>query len=252
MMPFKSNKTLLLVLCFAITILMTVSLQAQHFEGTLEITSTNKKETNETLLFIKKDRLAITGKVPTTGQMNGVIDSEKMLLRTDERDIIMMGNDKTAVQVKLEDLESMMNMLSGGEKPKVKSQQNITMSKTNEKRKILGYTAVKHIIKDDNKQNREVHLWSTNDLNIDWNTYFEAFGNLTSQLGLEEVRSSYNWDMKSTPLLIQTFVNGELTSSIEVNSINSRKLHSDEIDIPQGYELMSFFQMMMRNSQRQN
>ena len=229
--------------------------QAQnHFEGSMTIKlsdGSNPSDNEEVTLFVRENRLRISGNAANAVNF-APISGESVLLRADQRDILIFSDDNTAVQIKLQELETLLNMFSQGQnQPSVPEvSDNITIQKTGQTRRIQGYNAEQLISTNSDKPNEVVHIWVTDQIKIDWVKMFDAFGSLSKQVGLEDFKTRYAWDLTKTPLLIQTFRNNELRGSIEMVDITSRRLTQAEIDVPQGVQLMTFFQMMMRQSQR--
>jgi hypothetical protein len=248
-----TNYKFLISLVVVFVCLFTAQANAQHFEGVMVLETTdNDKKTDEVILFVKKDRIKFSGKLPGSNDL-GPLTGESLLLRADERDLIIFGKDKSAVQIKLQELETLLNMFSQGNTPSptpVEVQPTVTMEYTGEKKRIHGYSAAKMVIKDAEKPNVETHIWTTEDIHIDWMNMINAFGSLTKQTGLDDVVNNYGWDLTKTPLLIEVYNRGELRNKMEFTKIESRRLSNNEIDIPSDYKLMTFFQMMMQQGQQ--
>lgn len=250
LIPIKSILTGVLA---AVIFTLPVVVGAQHFEGNISVQMINdKKEIEEFLLSIKENRLKFTGSLPGSNNMVPV-SGESVLLRADQRDLIIFGDDNTAIKINFQEIETMVNMFSKPEEKKEPveiEEPNIHIEETGETRTIHGYISQKFLVTDKDKPENEAHVWMTEELNINWKQMLNAFGSLSESLGLDDFGSDWGWDYTQTPLLIQVFEKGELTGTLQVSSINEKKLSKDEIDVPDGFEVMSFFQMMMRQGQR--
>lgn len=239
---------------YILFLLLPLAKAQNHFEGAMTIKISdgyNASGLDEVSLFIRENRMRISGNV-LSNVNTFPISGESLLLRADQRDILLFSDDNTAVQIKLQELETLLNMFSQGQNRIASSNlaDNLNIEKTGQTRIIQGYTAEQLITTSPDNPNDIVHIWVTNDINIDWEMLFEAFGSIGNQLGLQDFRTRYAWDLKNTPLLIQTFRENELSSVIELVNITPRRLTQAEIDVPQGVQILTFFQMMMRQSQR--
>jgi len=248
------NLKLIFALIFFLFYVIPLSHAQNHFEGSMTIKfidGSDSSENNDVQLFVRENRIRISGNAANAVNF-APISGESVLLRADERDILIFSDDKTAIQIKLQELETLLNMFSQGQNQTAipEAPDNINIQKTGETRRIQGYNAEQLISSNPENPNEVTHIWVTDQIKIDWEKMFNAFGSLSKQVGLDDFKNKYSWDLTKTPLLIQTFRDNELKGSIEMVDIKSRKLSKAEIDVPDGVELLTFFQMMMRQSQR--
>lgn len=243
----------IIALVFTCTALLTLSLNAQHFEGALAIQTIDKdKKIEEMMLFVKEDRLRFVGSIPGANTMVPVT-GESLLLRADQNDMVIFGEDKFALKINFQEIGMLLNMINSNnaqarDTDSLLDQTSAVITETDEIRRIHGYTAKKTIITDKEKPDAEVHVWMTDEIKIDWVRMLKTFGSLTEMLGIDDFQKNYGIDFTKTPLIIQSFENKNLTSTIQISHIHERRLSKDEIDIPDGYELMTLFQMMMRQN----
>jgi hypothetical protein len=259
MKPYKIPTARLMVLSFILLALLNLNLYAQHFEGALAIqTIDDKKKIDEVVLFVKQDRLRFVGSIPGANTLVPVT-GESLLLRADQKDMVLFGEDDTALKINFQELETLLNMFSVSV-PGVsdsdegngtsKNQSTTVVTETGETRRIQGYLANKMLITDKEKPESEIHVWLTDELKIDWIRMLDTFGSLRELFGIDSINRNYGIDFSKTPLLIQIFENKNLTSTVQISHIDERKLTRDEIDIPERYKLMTFFQMMMQQNRR--
>ncbi len=245
--------TKFLAFTFTCTALLALNLNAQHFEGAIAIQTIDKdKKIEEMMLFVKEDRLKFVGTIPGANTMVPV-SGESLLLRADQNDMVIFGDDKFALKINFQEIGMLLNMFNTNNSQSrnrdtgsLLDQSSTVITETGETRRIHGYTAKKTKITDKDNPNIEAHVWMTDEIKIDWVRMLNTFGSLTEMLGIDDFQKNYGIDFTKTPLLIQSFENKNLTTTIQISHIDERRLSKDEIDVPEGYELMTFFQMMMR------
>jgi hypothetical protein len=243
---YKSCKVILLALFLTGSLMPGSFVQAQHFEGVLMVEMTDNAGENEKIsLFIKENRLRFVGALPGGNEMVPVT-GESVLLRADHKDLIIFGEDNTAIQLKFQELEMLMNMLGAqNNETEVEEPSTVQVNHTNEAKQIAGYNAKRTVITDTETPGNELHMWLTDELNINWEQMAGAFGSLGETLGINNLSDEFGWQMDKTPVLIEFYEDGKLESSIKIKEVISRSLSKSEIDVPDGYTLTSFFQMMM-------
>ena len=242
----KSSKILLLALFLTGGLISSNMLQAQHFEGILTVEMKgNDGETEEMSLYVKENRLRFVGALPGGNEMVPMT-GESVLLRADQKDLIIFGEENMAVQIKFQELEMLMSMFNNQDSsPEEEEPSTVNVNQTNDTRKISGYNARRTIVTDTESPGSEVHMWLTDELKINWEQMASAFGGLGETLGINNLSDEFGWQMDKTPVLIEMYEDGVLQSSIQIKEVVTRTLSKSEIDVPDGYKLQSFFQMMM-------
>lgn len=128
-------------------------------------------------------------------------------------DIPMQGK-KYAVKMNKSEAEKMQS-----------GEQYYDINKTPETKKIAGYNCTKYLLKD-NIEGTDVELWATNDISI-------PASSLTSNIK----------GIKGVPVLFTNTANG-LKSKLTLKSISEQSVPEINFNIPSGYELMDFKDLM--------
>ncbi len=229
-----------------------------HYEGSILINLYTGESMEQVQLFVKENRLKISA-LDENVSSGLPIATSSVLLRADSRDLIAFVDEKSAIQLRLAEIESLINMLGGpdvmrqiqeqSEETMKEVEESVRMMRTGDTRTFHGYSADLYtIIPEDSEE--EIHMWFSDEIYIDWTTMMSAFGNFATQLGGDEWLDRLGLEANSFPLQISVVENNVETVIMQVEEIQSRRLTSDEIDVPSGVQLMSFFQYMLQNGQQ--
>lgn len=252
---YISGRNGLLHIAIALIILLvvsfsgTASVQAQsHFEGRLNIILTDVADggtTEEMALLIKENRLRFMGNLESYTELP--MTSGGVTLRADKGDMLMYTDDNKVVVLNLREMGGFLSQMMPEENGSKNMETPTTeLERTSESRQIHGLDARKFILRDMEKPGNEVHLWASEDLYIDWANLFKPVMELGGSIGDEFSMEGVDWPMDMTPLYAEIYENGTVTSTIEITELESREFSSNELDIPEGYQTVSFFEMMMQ------
>jgi hypothetical protein len=238
-----------IVIFLAVLFSGTVSVQAQsHFEGRLNVLFTdvaNGGTTEEMALLVKENRLRFMGNIEQYTELP--MTSGGVTLRADKGDMLMYTDDNKVVVLNLREMGGFLSQMMPEENGSKNMETPTTeLERTSESRQIHGLDARKFILKDMEKPGNEVHLWASEDLYIDWANLFKPVTELGGSIGEEFSMNGIDWPMNMTPLYAEIYENETITSTIEITELERRTFSENELDIPEGYQTMSFFEMMMQ------
>ena len=246
------NRIKFLALTFTFLFTAQVSFSQGYFEGEITVTQTSKSETSDIKVYLSPARIKIEGgskKVDV--KMLGTDDVSSVLIRLDNEDFVMFSSDlgNSALKVSKLDIENMMNMVKnmaknfGGENAEVKKDTpEVTIKRTKETKSIAGYSTTKLIVKSQENPNEETHVWITKDLNVN-------LGMLTNGWEFLDTFSSGSatWLRQGEfPMSVQSYNNGSVISEIQVSKVKKGKVNPDFLSVPDGVQLMSLQDMIMK------
>lgn len=228
----------------------------QYFEGEITIKTGNPEKAADLSIikaFMSPARIRIEGGQKSVDlDMFGASDVSNLLIRLDNEDFVIhtedMGN--TALRITKLDIENMMNMVKNMQRQFGQNGQTqepepeetpVSVKKTTDSKTIAGYKAQKMIIRSADTPNEEIHVWITDDLNVN-------LGMLTGDWEfLGSLADTQKWIKPGQfPLLIQEFKNGNLENQAEVTNIKKTKIDADKLDLPDSVQLISFQDMLMK------
>jgi hypothetical protein len=246
---------LLLILGLVINLPLLVSAQ-KYFEGEITIKVGKPDKSNDLSIikaYMSPARIRIEGGDKSVDlDMFGANNVSNLLIRLDNEDFVIhtedMGN--TALRITKLDIENMMNMVKNmqrqfaqnGQTPEPEPQETpVSVKKTSDTKTISGLTAQKMIVRSADSPNEEIHVWITDDLNVN-------LGMLTGDWEfLGSLADSQKWlSPGQFPLLIQEYKNGKIENQAEVTNIKKTKIDADKLDLPNSVQLMSFQDMLMK------
>lgn len=224
---------------------------AQHFEGELRMQfhSPENGETDNLTIFVKENRLTLAGDLKNYADFPLLRDA--LTIRADRSDVLIHSSDQVAV-VNLRDIEMLIRQFmpaNGNKQPEIDIdlEDRALIRETGEQRNIHGQNSRKLIVQDAENENAETHIWLS-DLGINWEQLLKPVISLGQTLGGNLDVSSWEWPLSETPMLIEYFDSGELQMRAEITHVTPRPLSANEIDIPEGKQAISLFQLMMQQN----
>lgn len=242
-----------IIIFLAFSFTGSASVQAQsHFEGVMNVKYTNHAEggnTEEMSLMIKENRLRFVGNLEQYTELP--MTAGGVTLRSDEGDLLMFGENNKVVVLNLREMGGFLQQMMPEQEssPADENVPKTELERTSDTRQIHGMEARKFILKDMEKPENEVHLWASDELYIDWANLFKPVTDLGGSVGEEFSLDGLEWPMDMTPLYAEIYESGTKTSTIEITELERREFADNELDIPEGYESMSFFEMMMQEQE---
>lgn len=253
---YISGRNGLLHMAIAIIILLAVSftgsatIQAQsHFEGRMNVKFTDVADggaTEEMTLLVKENRLRFMGNLESYTELPMM--SGGVTLRADKGDLLMFAEEDKVVVLNLREMGGMLKQMLSEENSNATDVDtpNTELEQTSETRRIHGMEARKYILKDLDTSGNEVHLWASDDLYIDWANLFKPVTELGGGIAEEFSMEGLDWPTDMTPLYAEIMESGEVTSILEITELETREFNNNELDIPEGFQSVSFFEMMMQ------
>jgi hypothetical protein len=246
----------LLLLILAVT-----PVQSQnYFTGSFDLAVWNDVNADAELsmhLLVSPERMRLSGVSNTglagraTGPMAQAMKADQMLLRLDMQDIVIMTSETAALQIKQAEMQAMINLITGMGRATSGTTANntsstvvsdVSITETNETRRVQGYSARKYILTEGDSPNAEVHVWVSEAFRVNWGMLLEIPGLFADYVPAGQIAEMFRGGQ--TPLLIEIFEDGVLTSRVGMINI---KAGADQqlLEVPAGVRLMSLQEMIL-------
>ncbi|MEX2640613.1 MAG: hypothetical protein WD266_07985 [Balneolales bacterium] len=227
-----------------------------QFEGTLEINrysvtqSGEQNLENSYKLSLSPDHILLSGaENAKTLDLMGAIDAHSIIIRQQKEDFVFLGNRSEAVVLKKQELLSMVKLMENmqgmnqGGQAQQKEEMDREFEPTSERRRINDYQAQKWIMRS--KESSEVyHVWLTEELAINWGMLSESW--LTDLTLFSDLPFTEWVGDGKTPVLVERFVNGQLSDKISLEAVRKRNLSENHFNIPAGTEMVNFQQLLLK------
>ena len=219
----------------------------QHFEGQLryELTDLNDGSKQEMAMLVKENRLRFLGSLENYAEMSML--SSGLTLRADQNDMLLFSENKKVVVLNMRELGGFLNQMMGSAEQNTDSEvPETTLEQGADTRDFQGMTARQYILSSVENPDDEIHIWASDELYIDWETLMNPLTELTQTMDMDFSISGMNWPMDLTPLYAEFYRSGELDSRLEMTEFEARSFKNNELDIPEGYQQISLFELMMQ------
>lgn len=243
----KFSKTLLPFL-FA---LICVNPLLAQFEGTVDYRIENyeeaETETSELSLTFTNNRIFILTD-DDVDVMSG-LSTSGVLVRSDHNDFVFLTGDNEALQVKKDDIDSMVSLMQrmSGESESNNEESfdwNTRVRETGNTRTIQGYE-VKEFVLTDVEADGYASVWLTDQIKINWGLLQETWDDVGSKQSDSDLPIEMIMNRNSFPLLIEGFKEGKRVFKVESTSVNTGSFDRSVTEIPSGITLLGFSDMMM-------
>lgn len=233
-------------------LMMLSQVATAQFEGQISMNIYNysdgvQTDTEMLNLYTTQERILIKGE-DVINISDGMMEASGILIRSDMKDFVIMMGEKEALRFTKEELEgmfSMISMMSGGVS-ETESNIDADYRYTNEVKTIQGLNTTELRIENDEDSNKYLSIWLTNDLDIDWGMLSEPWNNVPSSFSGEVNQMTQEFKSKNFPMLIEVTERGKTTTLFEVTKVKKSRIAKDMVEMPEGLELMSLQQMMMK------
>jgi len=225
-----------------------------QFEGTVSYTrytideTSKKQEKNGDMQMIvtpQRIMLKNMGNVSDVSIMGGG-STEGVLIRLDKEDFIFMTGNREALKISQADIQNLSGFMRGFSAKEENSSQ-LELKKTEDTKKMHGFTARKYILTDRETPNMLIETWLSKDININWgmlsDKWINDVGNL---LGSGSGALDHFLRENALPMLIQKYENDEMTEKMEVTKIEQKQIPAAWIDVPNGTSVLTLQQFMMK------
>ena len=189
--------------------------------------------TNERMLFNTENSINL---------LNGLIETNGILIRSDLKDIIIMTGVNEAIQFTKAGLEgafSLISMISDLSNAKP----SISYKYTNEVKTIQGFKTTELRIQNENIY---YSVWLSDEIDINWGILSESWSNVpASYSGLVE-KMGQELKSKRLPLQIQVTNGQETKILLEVAEIKKSRTAKDLVEMSEGLQLIDLQQIIMK------
>jgi hypothetical protein len=263
----KTTLITALLFTFLVTSLPQNAWSQSYFTGSFELAVWDEVDGDARIMMnmvVSPERMRVSGVSNTglanraSGPMAQAFSNDQMLFRLDMQDIVVMTSETTALQIRQAEIQAMINLMSGFSRGSSGSSgssgaassttssttdSNITITETNETRRIQGFTARKFVLVDADSPEAVAHVWVSESFRVNWGMLLDIPGLLTDWVPVGQVTELFRGGQ--TPLLLEIFENGVLTSRIGM--VNVRQgADTSLFEVPAGVRLMTLQDMILQ------
>ncbi|MFW6348324.1 MAG: hypothetical protein ACOC2C_06925, partial [Cyclonatronaceae bacterium] len=121
-----------------------------------------------------------------------------------------------------------------------------SLEQRSETREFHNMTARQYVLSSAENPDDEIHIWASDELYIDWETLMNPLTELSKNMDMDISIDGIDWPMDLTPLYAEMYKAGELHSRLEMTEFEARRFENNELDIPEGFDRISLFELMMQ------
>lgn len=225
----------------------------QHFEGQLrfQFNDLTDGSQEEMTMLVKENRVRFLGSLENYADMPMLASG--LTLRADENDMLLFSEDKKVVVLNMRELGGFLNQMTGGSNAEESpaSVPETQLERGSEERSFHGMQAGEYILSSTENPADEIRIWASEELYIDWETLISPVAELSRHfdggINISGIQS-LDWPMELTPLYAEMYRDGELQNTIELTDMEARSFQNNELDIPEGYQPVSLFELMMQQN----
>lgn len=222
----------------------------QHFEGQLGFQMINAKNgsVQDMSMLVKENRLRFLGSLENYAELPML--SGGLTLRADKNDMLLFSENQKVVVLNMRELSGFLNQMmgNGAQEPADPEVPQTRLDRGDDERSFHDMRAEQYILTSAENPDDEIRIWASDELYIDWETLMGPLSELSKNMNMDFDINGIEWPMELTPLYAEIYENGELTNTIEMVEFESRRFVNNELDIPDGYQPISLFELMMQQN----
>lgn len=212
-------------------------------DGKMENSTLNIYATQNRILVKGDDEVSVMGRVNAGG----------LLIRNDQKDFIILTDEKKALQTTKEGIESVVEMMfgwmqDGTEDPDTPETE---YSFSNREKTILGQNTTEMIIERKDEPGKHLSVWLTPNIDINWGILAEPWKGMPKSIDKEINGMSQDvfFKGKNFPMLVEAVEGNERTKVMEVKNIDRSAVAKSRVEVPTDVTLVSLqeyiFSLMM-------
>lgn len=244
----------LLLLILLWTGLQPVPTPVPYFEGAVTLyrykpDADNQKTGERTVRAeMSADRIRISGlaEVEPSGIFRQ-IKATDLIIRSDKQDFVFLTSDKTAVILTKEEVRAISTLAAmarrGGTERNLLTIPDLKWTDTGRTRRIHNMTT-REWTAEMTASPQSAKLWISDQFRISWGMLAEPWMADAGIAGLMPIQTLFQGG--SSPLRVETYRQGLLFEVIEFTSVQRRPAARLQLDIPAGFEVITFQDLMSR------
>lgn len=183
------------------------------------------------------------------------IGATDLLIRHDKQDFVFLTNQKTAIVMSKEEVQAISSLIAMTRRQDSQNVlnfftvPNLEWTETTTKRTILGYPTIVWSARVEDEA-RGARLWISDRFRIFWGMLAEPWVADAGISGILPIQDVFRDGQ--TPLRVETIHNGSTFEVIEFTEIKKAAASSLNLDIPAGYRVLTFQDLIRQRAQDAN
>lgn len=183
------------------------------------------------------------------------IGATDLLIRHDKQDFVFLTNQKTAIVMSKEEVQAISSLIAMTRRQDSQNVlnfftvPNLEWTETTTKRTILGYPTIVWSARVEDEA-RGARLWISDRFRIYWGMLAEPWVADAGISGILPIQDVFRDGQ--TPLRVETIHNGSTFEVIEFTEINRANPATLNLDIPAGYRVLTFQDLIRQRAQDAN
>ena len=194
-------------------------------------------------LYVTKERMFFNGE-NSMNLLNGLIETNGILIRSDVNDFVIMTGQKEALQFTKAELEGtfpLISMLSNVSN----AQANVNFEYTNEVRTIQGFKASELRVQNENDDGY-ISIWLNDEIDINWGILSEPWSNVPASYSDLVEKMGQELKSQKLPMQVQITNGAETKTLLEVTEIRTSRIAKDMVEMPVGLQFIGLQKMIMK------
>lgn len=194
-------------------------------------------------LYVTKERMFFNGE-NSMNLLNGLIETNGILIRSDVNDFIIMTGQKEALQFTKAELEGtfpLISMLSNVSN----AQADVNFEYTNEVRTIQGFKASELRVQNENDDGY-ISIWLNDEIDINWGILSESWSNVPASYSDLVEKMGQELKSQKLPMQVQITNGAETKTLLEVTEIRTSRIAKDMVEMPVGLQFIGLQKMIMK------
>ena len=194
-------------------------------------------------LYVTKERMFFKGE-NSINLLNGLIETNGILIRSDVNDFVIMTGQKEALQFTKAELEGtfpLISMLSNVSN----AQANVNFEYTNEVRTIQGFKASELRVQNENDDGY-ISIWLNDEIDINWGILSESWSNVPASYSDLVEKMGQELKSQKLPMQVQITNGAETKTLLEVTEIRTSRIAKDMVEMPVGLQFIGLQKMIMK------
>lgn len=201
---------------------------------------------NELRLTFTKDRIFVDSDV-SMNVMSG-LSTSGILVRNDLQDFVMITGQNEGLKIAKDELDGVVELIDRFQGNSMMQVEPFAwdqrVSETGRTQQIQGYTTQQFLMRGDG-DGEVISVWLTDQIKINWGLLQEVWYSMGTTRFENEIPIEIVMNNTSFPLLVEVFVEDQLKFSASTTMVDNTNFDRSKTEVPSGYKLLSFSDLMM-------
>lgn len=215
-------------------------------------------KTGERILQVEMSRQRIRLYAIGGSEPSGIfkeVGATDLIIRHDKQDFVFLTNEKTAIVMSKEEIQAISTLIAMARKQDSQNAlnfftvPNLEWTETTTTKTILGYPTIVWTAKVEDEA-RGAKLWISDRFRIFWGMLSEPWVADAGISGILPIQDVFRDGQ--TPLRVETIHNGSTFEVIEFTDIKKAAASTLNLDIPAGYRVLTFQDLIRQRAQDAN